>query len=151
MTDLSSARTVHVLLVDDNAVDQEAVTRAFARHRIANPVVLAHDGIEGLAVLRGNNDNERLRRPYIVLLDLNMPRMGGIEFLDQLRADPDLHDTVVFVLTTSKSDEDKLASYQHNVAGYIVKDDVGPGFRRLVDLLEYYWRVVELPPERERP
>ena len=118
------------------------------RHRIANPLHVASDGVEALRILRGDGDGDGLHRPYIVLFDLNMPRMGGIEFLEQVRGDPKLHDIVVFVLTTSKSDEDKLASYDHNVSGYIVKDDVGPGFQRLVDLLQYYWRVVELPPER---
>ena len=149
MNEHVSDRTVKILLVDDNMVDQEAVRRAFVRHRIANPLLVAHDGVEALRVLRGvDEQNTGLHRPYIVLLDLNMPRMGGIEFLDHVRDDPKLRDIVVFVLTTSKSDEDKLASYDHNIAGYIVKDDVGPGFQRLVDLLQYYWRIVELPPER---
>jgi len=148
MTERVSDRTVKILLVDDNMVDQEAVRRAFVRHRIANPLHVAQDGVEALRILRGEAEHAGLLRPYIVLLDLNMPRMGGIEFLDHVRDDPKLRDIVVFVLTTSKSDEDKLASYDHNIAGYIVKDDVGPGFQRRVDLLQYYWRIVELPPER---
>lgn len=139
------ARTVHILLVDDNEVDIEAVLRAFSRHRIANPVTVAHDGLEALQALRGTGV-PALARPHLVLLDLAMPRMNGIEFLDALRADPELKDTIVFVLTTSASDEDKVASYDHNVAGYIVKKDVGEGFVRLVTLLDHYWRIVEFPP-----
>jgi CheY-like chemotaxis protein len=74
-----------------------------------------------------------------------MPRMNGIEFLQALRADEKLRDSIVFVLTTSKSDEDRMAAYNLNIAGYLVKSDVGAGFIRLVELLECYWRVVEFP------
>lgn len=143
---LRSGKTVHVLLVEDNAVDREAVRRAFDRHRIANPVHDAVDGVEALAILRGTNGKQRLPRPYLVLLDINMPRMSGIELLRELRADLELHDSIVFVLTTSRSDEDKMAAYDANVAGYILKSDVGAGFVDLVSLLDHYWRVVEFPP-----
>ncbi|HEY8430538.1 MAG TPA: response regulator [Sandaracinaceae bacterium] len=138
-------RTVHVLLVEDNEVDREAVRRAFAQHKIANPIVDAVDGIEALDVLRGTNGKARLPRPYLILLDINMPRMNGIELLRELRADPELRDSIVFVLTTSKNDEDKMAAYQANVAGYIAKSEVGAGFMRLVTLLDHYWKVVEFP------
>lgn len=140
---LANAETVHVLLVEDNVVDREAVRRAFRKHRIANPIVEASDGVEALAVLREQRWAERW--PYLVLLDLNLPRMNGIELLTELRADPELHRSVVFVLSTSKSDEDKAAAYDLNVAGYVGKQDVGAGFIRLVELLDGYWRVVELP------
>jgi DNA-binding response OmpR family regulator len=79
------------------------------------------------------------------LLDINMPRLSGIDFLRHLRADAALQDSVVFVLTTSKSDEDRVASYGCNVAGYIIKSDVGAGFLRVVELLEHYWKLVVLP------
>ena len=137
--------TVTVLLVEDNEVDIEAVRRAFRLHRIANPVRVASDGVEALEILRGEGDHPRLERPYVILLDLNMPRMNGIEFLTEVRADPALQDAVVFMLTTSKRDEDRLASYQLNVAGYIIKSHVGEDFVRLVMMLDHYWRVVELP------
>jgi CheY-like chemotaxis protein len=141
-----SDNTVRILLVDDNDVDVEAVQRAFSRSRIANPIAVAHDGLEALDMLRGTNGRTPLPRPLLVLLDLSMPRMNGVELLDVLRSDPTLRDTIVFVLTTSSSDEDKLASYHHNVAGYIVKSEVGEGFVRLISLLDHYWRVVEFPP-----
>lgn len=137
-------RTVEVLLVEDNEVDVEAVRRAFARHKIANPIRVASDGAEALEILRGEN-GDPLQRPYLVLLDINMPRMNGFELLREIRADPTLHDALVFVLTTSKSDEDKMSSYGFNVAGYIVKSDAGAGFMRLVELLDHYWRIVEFP------
>lgn len=140
-----SGRTVSVLLVEDNEIEHEAVRRAFKRERIGNPLTTATDGIEALAVLRGAPGVETIARPYLILLDLNMPRMNGLEFLTELRADPELKDSIVFVLTTSRSDEDRVASYGLNVAGYIVKSDVGPGFVRLIGLLDHYWRVVEFP------
>lgn len=138
-------RTVTVLLVEDNVIEQEAVRRAFVRERISNPIVSAVDGVEALARLRGAPGVEPVERPYLILLDLNMPRMNGLELLTELRADPELKDSIVFVLTTSRSDEDRVASYNFNVAGYIVKSDVGAGFVRLIGLLDHYWRVVELP------
>lgn len=145
LNEAAKTKTVHVLLVEDNNVDREAVRRAFARHRIANPIHDANDGVEALEILRGKGDRPRLPRPYLILLDINMPRMNGIELLHELRADPELRDSIVFVLTTSKSDEDKMAAYGTNVAGYILKSDVGAGFVGLVSLLEHYWRLVEFP------
>jgi CheY-like chemotaxis protein len=138
-------KVVHVLLIDDDDVDVMAVKRAFRKAKIANPLHVARDGIEGLTLLRGDADTPPIPRPYIVILDLNMPRMDGLEFLTELRKDPVHHGAVVFVLTTSKADEDRAASYDKNVAGYIVKSDVGEGFLNVTQLLDSYWRVVLLP------
>lgn len=135
--------TVQVLLIEDNEVDIEGVRRAFDRHRIANPIVVARDGRAGLDALRSG----RVRRPYVILLDLNLPRLNGLEFLEELRTDPLLGDSVVFVLTTSNRDDDKVAAYQNHVAGYMVKSEVGEGFLRLVDMLGAYWRIVQLPSD----
>jgi DNA-binding NarL/FixJ family response regulator len=71
--------------------------------------------------------------------------MGGIDFLKELRADDDLCGSVVFILTTSSDDQDKMLAYKKNVAGYIVKKQVGESFLNIVDMLGHYWRVVELP------
>ncbi len=138
-------KDVHVLLLEDDSLDVMAVRRAFKKARIANRLTVAKDGVEGLAMLRGTDGFEPIDKPYIVILDLNMPRMDGIEFLQELRADPNHHDAVVFVLTTSKADEDRAASYDMNVAGYIVKSDVGEGFLKVTELLDHYWKVVLLP------
>lgn len=139
-----NTKTVQVLLVEDNEVDREAVRRAFRAHRIANPIRDAVDGVEALEILRGTSGREKLERPFIVLLDISMPRMDGIELLRELRNDRDLRDAVVFVLTTSRSEEDKVAAYDANVAGYIPKEDAGAGFVTLVSMLDSYWKVVEL-------
>ena len=137
-------KEVTILLVDDDDVDVMGVERALSNLKILNPIVRARDGIEGLALLRHPS---AVQRPYIVLLDLNMPRMNGLEMLAQLREDPQLSSAVVFVLTTSKADEDKTIAYSKNIAGYIVKSRVGDGFLRVMEMLDHYWRVVELPVE----
>lgn len=135
-------KEVTILLVDDDDIDSMGVMRALKRLKILNTVVRARDGAEGLALLR---DPFAVRRPYLVLLDLNMPRMNGLEMLEELRSDKALSSSIVFVLTTSKADEDNMAAYKHNVAGYIVKSQVGDGFMRVMEMLDHYWRVVEFP------
>lgn len=138
-------RAVNLLVVEDDAVDLMAIQRGLKSMRIANPVTVARDGVEALECLRGLNGREKLPRPFLILLDLKMPRMDGLEFLAALRADPELSDSVVFVLTTSKYDEDVAAAYAKQIAGYIVKGTLADEFLRVVDLLEAYWRIVELP------
>lgn len=137
--------TVNLLLVEDDEVDVQGLKRAFAKSRIANPITVARDGIEALEMLRGENGHEKLSKPHLILLDLNMPRMNGIEFLEAIRADEELKGSVVFMITTSKADEDKARAYGHNVAGYIVKQDPANTFMEAVSLLEHYWRIVEFP------
>lgn len=140
MTDVSYSNAT-ILLVEDDDIDAMIVQRAFDKLRIINPIVRAKDGIYALELLR----SATVSRPYIILLDLNMPRMGGLEMLEELRADKTLTNNVVFVLTTSKDDEDKFAAYRQNIAGYIVKESLQDGFDDLVKLLDHYWRIVELP------
>ena len=137
--------TVNLLLVEDDEVDVQGLKRAFAKSRIANPITTARDGIEALEILRGLNGRDKLPKPHMILLDLNMPRMNGIEFLEEIRGDDDLKCSVVFMITTSKADEDKARAYGHNVAGYIVKQDPANTFMEAVSLLEHYWKVIELP------
>jgi CheY-like chemotaxis protein len=135
---------VTVLLVEDDDVDAERVERAFRKMGIVHPIRRARDGIEALEILRGES-GEPLSRPYIVLLDLKMPRMGGLQFLGCLREDPAIADTVVFVLTTSRNESDRCRAYLRNVAGYIVKSRTSGDFVDVASMLESYWRVVDLP------
>jgi CheY-like chemotaxis protein len=139
------APTVNLLLVDDDEVDVQGLKRAFVKSRIANPITVARDGVEALEVLRGENGRQKLPKPHLILLDLNMPRMNGLEFLEALRADACLKTAVVFMITTSKAEEDKARAYGHNVAGYIVKQDPANTFMQAVSMLEHYWKVVEFP------
>lgn len=142
--EINRSREVSILVVDDDDVDAMGIERALKKLKILNSIMRAHDGVEGLAMLR---EPDTVRKPYIVLLDINMPRMNGLEMLTELRKDPALSSTVVFMLTTSKIDEDKVRAYQNHVAGYIVKTQVEDCFIQLMMLLNQYWRVVELPFE----
>ncbi len=138
-------KTVTFLLVEDDEVDVKAIERSLSELRICNPLLVARDGREALEHLRGQNGREKIRSPFLILLDLNMPRMNGLEFLAELRSDPELNTSVVFVLTTSKDDRDRLSAYEKHVAGYIVKSNVANSFSEAMKLIDHYWRVVELP------
>lgn len=137
---------VTVLLVEDDEIDRKVVHRTFAKRKIANSIVDARDGVEALEIIRGKNGDGPLPRPYLVLLDLNMPRKNGMEFLQEIRKDDRLKDLVVFVLTTSCGEQDRSRAYQLNVAGYMIKTDAGAELVKTVEMLEHYWRVVEFPP-----
>lgn len=133
---------VTILLIEDDDVDAMGVKRALKTMKIANALFRAKDGVEAFEMLKGENP---IPRPFIILLDLNMPRMNGLEFLQALRADPVLQDSIVFVLTTSKSEEDIVAAYRQNIAGYILKKQVEDGFMDMLKMLDHFWRVVEMP------
>lgn len=137
---------VGILLVDDDEVDALNVRRAFAKVNIRNPLFRAHDGLEAIKMLRGENGYELLHpTPKIILLDINMPRMNGIEFLRELRADAKLNMLNVVVLTTSNEDQDRVDAYQLNVAGYILKPVVPGKFIDAISTLNMYWNLIELP------
>jgi len=90
--------------------------------------------------------SEDIREPVVALVDINMPRMNGHEFVEAIRADSDLQELTVFMLTTSEDSNDIERAYDSHVAGYIVKERAGEDFLHLVNTLESYWRVVEHPP-----
>ncbi len=137
-------KPIEILVVEDDDIDAKSIQRALAKLRILNTLHRAKDGIEALDLLRDEKAGI-IDRPYLILLDINMPRMNGLEFLAELRGDDRLLDSIVFVLTTSKADEDKVAAFNHNVAGYMVKSDLENGFKSAIELLDHYWRIVELP------
>jgi CheY-like chemotaxis protein len=134
-----------ILLVEDDDVAAEAVVRSLGKAQLMFPVVWAEHGEQALNALRGLDPRRPVPRPRVTLLDLNMPRMNGFEFLQHLRADPELCDDVVFVLTTSDADTDRVRAYHEHIAGYMVKAAVGPQFSRLAQLLELYHRAIRLP------
>jgi len=136
---------VSILLVEDDEVDVKAFKRAMRELKVANPVLRASDGIEALEMLRGQNGHDSVGRPYLIMLDLNMPRMGGLEFLAELRGDPDLQRSLVFVMTTSAAEEDRFRAYDQHVAGYMLKRNAATSFIDALNMLEHYWRVVEFP------
>jgi CheY-like chemotaxis protein len=136
---------IRILLVEDDDGDARAVVRTFEKARIGNPIVRALDGIEALEMLRGTGKQPKLAAPYLLLVDLNMPRMDGIQLVTAIREDPELHDTIIFMLTTSNRAEDKEAAYSLNVTGYILKEKAGEDFLKLFTLVDTYWRIVEMP------
>ena len=142
-----SGKMLNILLVEDDALDVMNVQRAFKKNNILNPLFVAGNGLEALEMLRGVGGSPPAvpldRR--IILLDLNMPRMNGIEFLRELRSDPALSLTLVIVLTTSDEDRDKVEAFQLNVAGYIVKPVTLAHFIETMATLNKYWTLSEIP------
>src|SRR3954462_5360020 len=139
-------KLVNILLIDDDEVDCMNVQRAFKKSQITNPLFIAHNGIEGLDMLRGTNGADKISPgPRIILLDINMPKMNGLEFLKELRADKDLHSICVFVMTTSNDEKDRFEAYNYNVAGYIIKPISFEKFVSAVSILNDFWQLCEQP------
>lgn len=133
--------TVRLVVIDDDDVDVESVVRSLNRNGIFGEITVFRDGLEALRSLQ-HEPPSLLSRPLLILLDLDLPRLNGIEFLDALRSDPRLCGTVVFVLTLSDRAEDKLAAYDRQVAGYLLKSRLGENFALLPKLLRSYCRLV---------
>jgi CheY-like chemotaxis protein len=139
---MTDDRLLHILLVEDDDVDVINVKRAFEKNKILNPLYVAANGLEALRMLR---DGIVPLARRLVLLDLNMPGMGGIEFLRELRADPKLRATPVVVLTTSGDEKDRIDAYDFHVAGYLRKPVEFPRFMELTAALNKYWTLVDMP------
>jgi len=138
-------QTVTFLVVEDDEIDIKALKRAFKELKLSNPIRFASDGIEALEILRGEGGNDKIEKPYLILLDLNMPRMNGIEFLDEIRKDPEHNSAIIFIMTTSAAEEDRVNAYGKNVAGYMLKSNAGHTFLDALAMLDHYWKVVEFP------
>lgn len=140
---MDQLKPLHILLVDDDDVDVMVVRRTFAKARIGNPMIVKRDGEAALTALRCGEIPE----PRIILLDLNMPRMTGIEFLEELRKDSDLKDERVFVLSTSNAEEDKAAALALGASDYLVKDRINDELVDLVTMLNPFWTLVASHPD----
>ncbi len=139
-------KLLNILLIEDDSVDVMNVQRAFKKNNITNPLHIAFNGVEALNMLRGTNGKPKLNpMPRIILLDINMPKMNGLEFLRELRHDPELRSISVFVMTTSNDDQDKIEAYSLNVAGYILKPLSFEKFVNAVCILNSYWKLCEQP------
>jgi len=142
-----AGKMLNILLVEDDELDVMNVQRAFKKNNVLNPLFVAGNGLEALDMLRGTDGNAPkvpLER-RLILLDLNMPRMNGIEFLRELRGDPQLNLIPVIVLTTSDEDRDKVEAFQLNVAGYILKPVTLAHFIETMARLNKYWTLSEIP------
>jgi len=124
-------------------VDAGNLQRAFSRRGILNPIHTVANGERALVFLRGVGA-DRARRPGVILLDLGMPLMGGLEFLEQLKADPALRRIPVVVLTASKREDERRRAYELGAAGYVVKPIEFDRFAEAIGVIERYWALCEL-------
>ena len=133
-----------ILIIDDDDITSELVSRALRKAAPHIEVVAAEDGREGIEVLTGTA-TVPCEKPLMILLDINMPRMNGFEFLDEIRKHPGLRNNVVFIFSTSEAAEDRDRAYDYGVAGYIAKSRVGPHMGSMTALLTSYASTVILP------
>lgn len=134
---------IHLLLVEDDDLDVMNVHRALSQAQEVASITVARDGVEALKMLRaGELGIERL----VVLVDLRMPRMSGLDLLKELRADPRLKRIPTVVLTTSDDPHDRDAAFCLGAAGYFVKPAAPSRFRQIMDALRSYWSVAEFAP-----
>jgi len=147
MSPLSSPASPSILLVEDDQMDVMNVQRELRKQNISVPLIHARNGREALNLLRGENGETKIARPSLVMLDLNMPRLNGLELLKILRTDPDFSDLNVFIMTTSDLDVDRSGAAALGISGYIIKpltfDSFGgegggtvDGFSLFLDLLK---------------
>ena len=132
----------HILLIEDDDIDALTVRRTLKELGAPNPLDRVTDGERALAFLR----SPAWPRPGLMLLDLNMPRMNGIEFVTEIKRDPVLRLIPVVVLTTSVEEGDRMAAFSNSVAGYMVKPVEYPQFVRVMGLIRDYWMTSSTPP-----
>ena len=128
-----------ILLVEDDRVDIMTVQRALKKIEISNPLYVARTGVEALGMLRGDGFPRIEPIPSLILLDLNLPKMGGIEFLKELRADPQLNSLQVIVLTSSNEPSDRAAAFEYEVDDYIVKPHSFDEFSNAMSIILADW------------
>jgi CheY-like chemotaxis protein len=135
------ADDIHILIVEDDEIDVEAVRRNFKKGNIGNPVYHATCGVDALEYLRGENGREKISQPCVMLIDINMPQMNGFEFLSTVKNDPKLRRNIAFILTTSARDADIEKAYELNAAGYFLKANLD----KLTNLLGFYRDINRFP------
>ncbi|MFI5219169.1 MAG: response regulator [Bacteroidia bacterium] len=136
---------LNILHVEDDAVDAMVMERALKKCDINHTLYKAANGIDALDVLRGTNGKQKIDPlPKIILLDLNMPKMNGIEFLRELRSDLNLKSISVFVMTTSNDEKDRTDAYNLHVAGYLIKPLSLENYVSVVSALNDFWKLTEL-------
>lgn len=139
---------VEILLVEDNEADVFLTRKAFAKAKLANRLSVASDGVQALAFLRGEGKYSDAPRPDIILLDLNLPRKSGYEVLAEIKKDPILRRTPVIILTSSKSDEDVVKTYDNYANCFISKPIKMEDFEEIIRKVEDFWFcIVRLPPK----
>jgi len=140
---------VEILLVEDNTYDAEMTIRALKKMNLANSLVRVQDGGEALDFLFGRgaySSREISNRPRVILLDIKMPRIDGIEVLRQIKSNENTKTIPVVIMTSSKEDQDVVTSYHLGANGYVVKPVDFEGFARAVSSLGFYWLLTNQPP-----
>ena len=135
------SKPVNILIVEDDDVDVEMLKRGLKQAGITNKMHHADTGVAALEILRGQNSREKIFSPFLMLVDINMPLMNGLEMLRELRNDKNLRSTIAFILTTSAGEQDKAASYNLNVAGYFLKENLD----QLISTLKPYCQDNQFP------
>ncbi len=138
-----------ILLVEDNPMDLDFTFQAFKEHGVANPIVVCRDGDEALQYMEEHHLPTDPRLPILVLLDLRLPKVDGIEVLRQARNHPVWKQVPIVVLTTSRENTDIEAAYRLGVNSYIVKPVDFPAFAEVVKTIKVYWVLTNEPPFRE--
>ena len=138
---------INILLVEDNDLDVEILKRGLKKLGAPNSLLRAKDGLEALQILKDDLVTRTLPRPYVILLDINMPRMNGHEFLETLRKTNGISDSRVFVFTTSDSKKDIRIAYQNNANGYIVKPNTSSELTDVLRVLQRFWAICEYPTD----
>ncbi|MES9817301.1 MAG: response regulator [Candidatus Thiodiazotropha sp.] len=129
-----------ILLIEDDRVDIMTVQRALQKNNISNPLLIARTGLEALDMLRGTNGVKKINPlPALTLLDLNLPKMSGFEFLQELRNDPEFDSLRIIVLTSSNEPKDRAAAFEYEVDDYIVKPHSFDEFTRAVATILALW------------
>ncbi|MBN1146272.1 MAG: response regulator [Anaerolineales bacterium] len=133
-----------IFLIEDNPMDVDLTRRAFARHNVANPFTIARDGEEALAYLDNLETGDP--SPLVILLDLKLPKVDGLEVLRYLKTNPRFQMVPVVVLTTSSEDSDVQVAYREGANSYIVKPVDFDKFNQVVDKIHSYWCELNVPP-----
>ncbi len=140
-------RLIEILLVDDNATDIRIMQEALDVAHVANRLHSARDGVEAMAFLRRENSNGKAPRPDLILLDVNMPRKGGLEVLAEIKADPELRSIPTVMLTSSADDENVARAYKLQANGFVVKPVDLDDFITVVGGIEQYWSGIATLPK----
>ena len=139
-------RNLNILLVEDNAFDVEIFERSVKKFDGSLNMVHAADGVEALSIISCSHEHKKIPRPYLILIDINMPRMNGHEFLERLRKGEHDPTAVTIVFSTSDNPQDIQTAYERGANGYIVKPQNNEEFQNVLKVLRGLWSICEPPP-----
>lgn len=150
--DNASVKPIDILLVEDSEADVKITLRAFKKARLQNNIYVVSDGQEALEFIYHQGqyqDKDKSPRPGLILLDINMPRVSGFEFLEKIKKDDEFKQIPIIMLTSSISDQDVLMSYGSGASSYIQKPVNYEEFVKVVEGFNFYWHIVNKLPERK--